>query len=95
MLVDLQCTPFESAAQSELKARLERALAEVAEPFRTAVILRDIEGFAYEEMAEILQVSLGTVKSRIVRGRTALRKLLTGNATGARVNATPAQGARA
>jgi RNA polymerase sigma-70 factor (ECF subfamily) len=39
--------------------------------------LRDIEGFAYEEMAEILQVSLGTVKSRIVRGRMALKARLT------------------
>jgi RNA polymerase sigma-70 factor, ECF subfamily len=77
MLADAHGTPFEAAAQAEIKLRVERALAEVAEPFRTAVVLRDIEGFAYEEMAEILQVSLGTVKSRIVRGRTALKARLT------------------
>jgi RNA polymerase sigma-70 factor, ECF subfamily len=77
MLADAHGTPFDLAAQSEIKHRIEHALAEVAEPFRTAVVLRDIEGFAYEEMAEILQVSLGTVKSRLVRGRTALKARLT------------------
>jgi RNA polymerase sigma-70 factor (ECF subfamily) len=75
-LVDLQRTPYEAAAQAQIKARVEAALSEVAEPFRTAVVLRDIEGFSYEEMAEILQVNLGTVKSRIVRGRTALKAKL-------------------
>ena len=44
--------------------------------FRTVVILREIEGFAYEEIAEILDLNLGTVKSRLTRGRTALRDLL-------------------
>lgn len=77
MLVDVHGTPFDAARQSEVKLRVEQALAEVPEPFRTAVVLRDIEGFAYEEMAEVLQVSLGTVKSRLVRGRTALRARLT------------------
>jgi RNA polymerase sigma-70 factor (ECF subfamily) len=77
MLADAHGTPFDAASQAETKLRVERALAEVAEPFRTAVVLRDIEGFAYEEMAEILEVSLGTVKSRIVRGRTALKARLT------------------
>jgi RNA polymerase sigma-70 factor (ECF subfamily) len=40
------------------------------------VVLREIEGFAYEEIAEILQVNLGTVKSRLMRGRAALRAIL-------------------
>ena len=50
----------------------------MAEPYRTAVVLRDIEELSYEEIAEITQVTLGTVKSRITRGRDALRKRLTG-----------------
>ena len=43
---------------------------------RTTVVLRDIEGLSYEQIAEILQVSLGTVKSRLMRGRVALKKRL-------------------
>jgi RNA polymerase sigma-70 factor, ECF subfamily len=44
--------------------------------FRAALVLREIEGLSYEEIAEILEISLGTVKSRILRGRDALRKQL-------------------
>ena len=51
-------------------------LGNVPEPYRTAVVLRDIEDLSYEQIAEITQVSLGTVKSRITRGRDALRKRL-------------------
>ena len=54
----------------------DRELREIAEPFRTTVILRDIEELSYEEIAEIMQTSLGTVKSRVTRGRDALRKRL-------------------
>jgi len=50
----------------------------VPEPYRTALILRDLEEMSYEEVAEVLAISLGTVKSRITRGRDALRKKLTG-----------------
>jgi RNA polymerase sigma-70 factor (ECF subfamily) len=57
---------------------IEEALAEVNPAFRAAVVLRDMEDLSYEEIAEILQVSLGTVKSRILRGREALRKALAG-----------------
>jgi hypothetical protein len=48
----------------------------VPEVFRSAVILRDLEGMAYEEVAEVLDVSVGTVKSRILRGRRLLRDIL-------------------
>ncbi len=62
-LVDEHESPFEMAAQSEIRSRVEAELREVPDPFRTVVILRDIEGLAYEEIAEILNVNLGTVKS--------------------------------
>jgi RNA polymerase sigma-70 factor (ECF subfamily) len=74
MLVDGSATPFDSAAQAEVRARVEAGLAQIPQAFRAAVILRDVEGFAYDEIAEMLQVSIGTVKSRIVRGRTALKQ---------------------
>ena len=54
-------------------------LAPLEDPtFRAALVLREIEGLSYEEIAEILDISLGTVKSRILRGRDALRKQLAG-----------------
>jgi RNA polymerase sigma-70 factor, ECF subfamily len=74
--VDKRKSPFENVADNELKLRVEEELRQVAEPYRTAVVLRDIEELSYEEIAEITQVSLGTVKSRITRGRDALRKRL-------------------
>jgi RNA polymerase sigma-70 factor (ECF subfamily) len=49
----------------------------VAEPYRTTLILRDLEEMSYEEIAEVLEISLGTVKSRLTRGREALRQRLT------------------
>jgi len=74
--VDKRKSPFDNAADDELKARVEEELRQVSEPYRTAVVLRDIEELSYEEIAEITEVSLGTVKSRITRGRDALRKRL-------------------
>ena len=70
-------SPFDNAAQAELRARVSAALATVPDAFREVVILREIEGFGYEEIAEILNVTVGTVKSRIARGRAALRAALT------------------
>ncbi len=75
-LADDAPSPFEAMSQEEVRARVEMELKQVPEPYRTAVILRDIEEFSYEEIAEILQVSLGTVKSRLMRGREALKKRL-------------------
>jgi RNA polymerase sigma-70 factor (ECF subfamily) len=76
MLVDPGESPFEIAAHEETRARVEAALKRVPEPFRSTLILRDIDGFVYEEVAEIQGVNLGTVKSRLVRGRACLRGLL-------------------
>jgi RNA polymerase sigma-70 factor (ECF subfamily) len=75
-LVDRHKSPFETVADHEVQARVEGELRNVPEPYRTAVVLRDIEDLSYEQIAEITQVSLGTVKSRITRGRDALRKRL-------------------
>jgi RNA polymerase sigma-70 factor (ECF subfamily) len=60
----------------ETLERIEAALQEVKPIFRAAVILRDIEELSYEEIASILDTNLGTVKSRILRGRDAVRKQL-------------------
>jgi RNA polymerase sigma-70 factor (ECF subfamily) len=75
-LADRGESPMEILAHEEVRARVELELKQIAEPYRTTVVLRDIEGLAYEEIAEVLQISLGTVKSRLIRGRDALKKRL-------------------
>jgi RNA polymerase sigma-70 factor (ECF subfamily) len=69
-------SPFECAVQSEAKEQVAAALRNIPEAFRTVVVLREIEGFGYEEIAEMLNVNLGTIKSRLTRGRAALREEL-------------------
>jgi RNA polymerase sigma-70 factor (ECF subfamily) len=73
MLVDGHDSPYEMCAQHEMRERVEEEIRKVPEPFRTVVILRDIEGFGYEEIAEILSTNLGTIKSRLMRGRAQLK----------------------
>jgi RNA polymerase sigma-70 factor (ECF subfamily) len=73
-LVDGAESPFENVARGQVRARLEQVLQQLPEHYRTAVVLRDIEDLSYEEIAEMTETSLGTVKSRLVRGREALRK---------------------
>ena len=63
---------LEGIPDSEVKEALES----IPEQFRMAVILADVEGFSYKEIAEILDVPIGTVMSRIHRGRRALQKKL-------------------
>jgi RNA polymerase sigma-70 factor (ECF subfamily) len=75
-LVDAHLSPFDLAAQQQIRDHVEGQLRLVSEPFRTVVVLRDIEGFAYEEIADILDTNLGTVKSRLMRGRAQLKTLL-------------------
>jgi RNA polymerase sigma-70 factor, ECF subfamily len=75
-LVDEGKSPLQNVYDEELKARVEAELTALSEPYRTTVILRDIEELSYEQIAEVMQTSLGTVKSRLVRGREALRKRL-------------------
>lgn len=69
-------TPLSVYEQAECQAEVKRALAGLAEPYRTAVVLREIEGLAYEEIAEVLGIAEGTVKSRLRRGREALKRRL-------------------
>jgi RNA polymerase sigma-70 factor (ECF subfamily) len=76
VLTDPGESPFDTRFHQEIRSRVEQELRQVSEPFRTAVILRDIEELSYEEIADVMQVSLGTVKSRLMRGRDALKKRL-------------------
>jgi len=71
-------SPFELTLDRETQVLIEAALAEVNPKFRAALVLREVEGMSYEEIGEILEISLGTVKSRILRGRDALKKHLAG-----------------
>lgn len=76
-LSDPSRSPYDLALNRERRQAIEKALADLNPVFRSAVVLRDIEDLNYEEIADVLNVSLGTVKSRILRGREALRKALT------------------
>jgi RNA polymerase sigma-70 factor (ECF subfamily) len=69
-------SPFELCLRTETRRRVEAALRELPDAYREVVVLREIEGFGYEEIAEILAVNIGTVKSRLTRGRAALRESL-------------------
>jgi predicted DNA-binding protein (UPF0251 family) len=75
-LTDQNAMEMVSGMRNQQMTRVEAALSQVSEPFRTTLILRDIEGFVYEEVAEIQGVNLGTVKSRLVRGRALLKAIL-------------------
>jgi RNA polymerase sigma-70 factor (ECF subfamily) len=68
--------PDRQIFDSLLGAEVEDALAKVPDVFRTAVILSDIEGMSYDEVAEATDVPVGTVRSRLARGRAILRREL-------------------
>jgi RNA polymerase sigma-70 factor (ECF subfamily) len=69
-------TPYDFTMNREAQVLLEEGLAALNPVFRDVLVLREVEEMSYEEIAAILEVSIGTVKSRIVRGRDALRKHL-------------------
>jgi len=76
-LTDHAESPFDNVAHHEVRRRVEEELRKVPEPYRTTLVLRDLEEMSYEEIAEVLEISLGTVKSRLTRGREALKQRLT------------------
>lgn len=71
--------PEQETLAREREDQLRDALSGLRQSYREAVILRDVEGFSYEEIAATLQISIGTVKSRISRGRMELRRTLEGS----------------
>ena len=76
ILPDHGPSPLELAVDHETHTAIEEALKNVKPAFREALVLREIEGLSYEEIAEVLQVNINTIKTRIVRGRQSLKELL-------------------
>lgn len=73
---DTRFMPDKKAEEAETKDVINRAIGRLPDDYRTAVILRDIRGLSYEEIADITDCSVGTVKSRISRARKNLREIL-------------------
>lgn len=67
-------TPEHHAIEDERKKAIRGAIAELPEDMRSVIVLRDIEGFSYDEIAVMLGINVGTIKSRISRGREKLRE---------------------
>ncbi len=74
--VDPALSPEENAVLKERRTRLRAAIRALPDEFRAAVLLRDLEGLSYEEVAEVLEVPIGTVRSRLARGRALLKERL-------------------
>ena len=75
-LPDERFSPEKELEKKELREIIQKGISLLDESYRDAVIMRDINGLAYEDIADILQIGVGTVKSRISRGREKLRKFL-------------------
>jgi RNA polymerase sigma-70 factor (ECF subfamily) len=71
-------SPYQVVEQAEREEIVKRALAGLTPPYRSVVVLREIEGLPYDEIAQVLGVAEGTVKSRLMRGRALLRRKLSG-----------------
>lgn len=78
---DENANPERNLMEQVMDERLQEALMALPEPFRVAVLLCDVEGHSYEEIAQIMHSSIGTVRSRIHRGRSLLRRALNGKTT--------------
>jgi RNA polymerase sigma-70 factor, ECF subfamily len=75
-IADPRTTPLQHAVQNQLQRMVQSALAKVSPELREAIILRDLQDMDYKEIAEVLAIPQGTVKSRISRGRAELARLL-------------------
>ncbi len=73
-IADRSANPEEDLLSRESRRLLLESLGRVGSRFRATLVLRDIEGFSYEQISEILSISMGTVKSRIARGRAQLKR---------------------
>jgi len=73
---DPSVDPEKMAVRHEQAQAIRNAIAELSEKLRTVIVLHDVEGLSQEEVAEVLKVPVGTVKSRVSRGRAELRYLL-------------------
>jgi RNA polymerase sigma-70 factor (ECF subfamily) len=78
-LADSSDNPEQQALAHERELALRSALQKVGRAYRETVVLRDIEGFTYEEIATTLGINIGTVKSRLARGRQELKRKLEGS----------------
>jgi RNA polymerase sigma-70 factor (ECF subfamily) len=76
MLDDKTPTPADVAENRELCELVQNALGKLDDEHRTIIVLRDIEGMDYAQIADVLAMELGTVKSRLSRARAALRQIL-------------------
>jgi RNA polymerase sigma-70 factor (ECF subfamily) len=74
LLPSQSASPEDLAIENERETRIMQALSQIKKEYRVALVLREIEEFSYEEIAETLSISIGTVKSRIARGREELRQ---------------------
>ncbi len=77
-VADAQSSPDRPMLEDMMGEKVQAALLNMTADFRTAVLLADVEGMAYEEIAEVMGTSVGTVRSRIHRGRKQLRASLVG-----------------
>ena len=77
--VDSGPSPQETAEGSELRSAVAAGLSQLSEGHRQVLVLREIQGLSYEEIASVLELDIGTVKSRISRARSSLRKILLEN----------------
>lgn len=73
-LLDKKCKPPEKCLSSELEKIIKNAILQLPEQFRIAIILRELQGLSYEEIAEATNATIGTVKSRIARARGKLQE---------------------